>query len=950
MALMHVPLTLLIDMETLQDLIEEAKLRTVWWAVCVFFVTYLLTHTSKSMWMNVPIAVILISVAHILMSEVEFHWKIRKPNQQSYLSHLERKQLSVNDSRLSPLPPKHKWKRKIDSPLVEAAMEDFVKKLLQEFVVDLWYSNITPDKEAPQLIHAIIMDVFAEISIRVRDMNLVDLLTRDVVDLVGDHLELFRKNQAAIGREAMVTLSSEERDERLKQHLMASNEIHPALISSESEYKFLKRVMGAVLAAVLRPREAQCPLVRCITRELLTCLVMEPVMRFASPGHINVLIEGIFLANNNKEGNEASGDRSTNVMGQKEKSEDLASMNSDSSSSQKNNTPSDKDTTGLNPPGSMVSGSVQDDLLNPRSSAQVLEAATQRRTEVLQPENLENMWTKGRNYRKNTRKKTEGSGINENDQHQNLDGRILCDNEVDENNSNGVIGSDLNLKRSNSVSNQNQVGGSIISEFYSTNVDGDNDVHKVNNNGSDRVTRPEGYVPKLRCRVLGAYFENLESKSFAVYSIAVTDADSKTWFVKRRYRNFERLHRHLKDIPNYALHLPPKRIFSSSTDDAFVRQRCLQLDKYLQNLLSVANIAEQHEVWDFLSMSSKSYAFGRSSSVVKTLAVNVDDAVDDIVRQFKRGSDGLMKKVTGPGLPSESSASVTKRYISLNADEQTFSGIKLTTPNVANSFSYNKDGDEQNRMSSEVRSEILNLATNFTSSFKEDPLGVPTEWTPPNVNVPLLNLVDKIFPLNRRGWLRRQVFWISKQILQLMMEDAIDGWLLRQIHWLRRESMVAQGIHWIQEVLWPEGTFFLKLRTSQTDSFQSNETSCRAPSSSKNNIGSFEEQLEAARRASDIKKMIFKGAPTALVSLIGQKQYKRSAKDIYYFLQVNHILYGFLTYMYDILTIKYGRHVQSAVCLKQLGYGLLELALITVFPELQDIISNVHEKKKDPTV
>jgi hypothetical protein len=28
------------------------------------------------------------------------------------------------------------------------------------------------------------------------------------------------------------------------------------------------------------------------------------------------------------------------------------------------------------------------------------------------------------------------------------------------------------------------------------------------------------------------------------------------------------------------------------------------------------------------------------------------------------------------------------------------------------------------------------------------------QWTPPNVSVPLLNLVDKIFQLNRRGWLR----------------------------------------------------------------------------------------------------------------------------------------------------------------------------------------------------
>ncbi|KAJ0823963.1 putative sorting nexin [Helianthus annuus] len=127
-----------------------------------------------------------------------------------------------------------------------------------------------------------------------------------------------------------------------------------------------------------------------------------------------------------------------------------------------------------------------------------------------------------------------------------------------------------------------------------------------------------------------------------------------------------------------------------------------------------------------------------------------------------------------------------------------------------------------------------------------------------------------------------------------MMEDAIDDWLLRQIHFLRRDNVVAQGIHMIQDILWPEGTFFLKSRTSQTDSSQSNEGS----GNKNNKQGSFEEQLEAARRASDIKKMIFKGAPTTLVSLIGRKQYKRSAKDVYYFLQVSTYLY----YIYIVMS------------------------------------------------
>ena len=63
------------------------------------------------------------------------------------------------------------------------------------------------------------------------------LHSRDIVDLIGDHIDLFRRNQAAIGVDVMLTLSSEERDERLKFHLLNSKELHPALISPESEYK-----------------------------------------------------------------------------------------------------------------------------------------------------------------------------------------------------------------------------------------------------------------------------------------------------------------------------------------------------------------------------------------------------------------------------------------------------------------------------------------------------------------------------------------------------------------------------------------------------------------------------------------------------------------------------------------------------------------------------------------
>jgi sorting nexin-13 len=37
------------------------------------------------------------------------------------------------------------------------------------------------------------------------------------------------------------------------------------------------------MALVLRPQDAQSPLVRCFSRELMTCLILQPVMNFASP-------------------------------------------------------------------------------------------------------------------------------------------------------------------------------------------------------------------------------------------------------------------------------------------------------------------------------------------------------------------------------------------------------------------------------------------------------------------------------------------------------------------------------------------------------------------------------------------------------------------------------------------------------------------------------------------
>ncbi|XP_057527535.1 uncharacterized protein LOC130806459 isoform X2 [Amaranthus tricolor] len=877
-------------MESIQDLIEEAKVRFLWWFIFIFSITYFLSHTSKSMWMNVPVAVLIAILLRHLTKEIEFHPKVPSTSKQKCLSHWEKKRLSVNDPRLSTAPPQSKWRRKFDSPIVEAAVEDFVNKIIQDFVMDLWYSDITPDKDAPELMRVIILEALGEVAGRVKEVNIVDLLTRDIVDLIGDHLELFRKTQALIGIDVMVTLSSEERDERLKHHLIASGKLHPALISAENEYKVLQRLMAGLLGLVLKPKEAQCPLVRCIAREFVTCLVMQPIMNLVSPEHINQLVELILLQFKDF----LTGMDSDDMLPKAENDHSVAegSIEISESASKRHKEFHNEESEmpygrmderrklALQAPPIPSSNMSYQESVQPKVAdwARVLDAATQRRTEVLTPENLENMWAIGRHYKDKINKSAKarpplvsdsskilvdsmaGSKPTDLVKDNNKKKRVSMDVEneflskemtlvceVEGTNINTTDGYKTRLKRSSSTSDVLVESGEksasargsqslLISEdFYSPDFASRSVQEKFDDLSGSVIRAVGSHFPKLMCRVVGAYFEKIGSKSFAVYSIAVTDAQNNKWFVKRRYRNFERLHRQLKDIPNYNLHLPPKRIFSSSTEDAFVHQRCIQLDRYLQDLLSIANVAEQHEVLDFLSASSKNYSFGKSPSVMKTLAVNVDDAVDDIVRQFK---GGFSRKVVGSS-PSNYENLTSMPTTNLSLSESDLQSSLDASIETANNLSDNEEGDKDERCGpeaadadvkengwhsdNELKSKsfpprvVKKTGDTLNSHFEtmqpfmksnmvgvaslpdmphptDDSVRVPPEWTPPNVTVPMLNLVDKVFQLNRRGWIRRQAFWISKQILQLVMEDAIDDWLLMQINWLRREDVIAEGI------------------------------------------------------------------------------------------------------------------------------------------------------------
>lgn len=131
--------------------------------------------TSSSVWVNLPAAACLIVLLRYFSFDIETKRKAAAYNS---------KASSMNAPSLKKPPelpkaaPRSDWRSKVNSEVVEDAMDRFTRHLISEWVLDLWYSRITADKQGPEELVFIINDVLGELSRRFRNVNLIDLLTR----------------------------------------------------------------------------------------------------------------------------------------------------------------------------------------------------------------------------------------------------------------------------------------------------------------------------------------------------------------------------------------------------------------------------------------------------------------------------------------------------------------------------------------------------------------------------------------------------------------------------------------------------------------------------------------------------------------------------------------------------------------------------------------------------
>jgi len=89
-------------------------------------------------------------------------------------------------------------------------------------------------------------------------------------------------------------------------------------------------------------------------------------------------------------------------------------------------------------------------------------------------------------------------------------------------------------------------------------------------------------------------------------------------------------------------------------------------------------------------------------------------------------------------------------------------------------------------------------------------------WEDKSLTDPLYLLVEEIFNLNGRGWMRRQATWVGKQLVKMFMDDVVKDKLNKQVGDLLNEQSLTAQIDWLTDLIWPDGKLF-ESRAAITD-------------------------------------------------------------------------------------------------------------------------------------
>ena len=313
----------------------------------------------------------------------------------------------------------------------------------------------------------------------------------------------------------------------------------------------------------------------------------------------------------------------------------------------------------------------------------------------------------------------------------------------------------------------------------------------ASDNSSD--TMPSGLYSdfKLSARVTGAEIVGSGSSSYAVYLVTVTTNENEMWVVPRRFRNFETLHRRLREVDKVAvnaLEFPSKSWIKLSLSGAFIESRRKALDAYLRAVLVNEKLAASAEVFSFMDARPGIYDPDKPSVIAPELVKTMSDAMEgmaSMVTSYTVGesTDGVNESATDEdksNLPAKKPP--LHRRISSMYEETASTATKKSVQQMTKTSSESENGSDTNEGSEDIDEFVADIESCLQG--------------------PVLDLFECVFVLRSKPMMRRALVSLVRQSVAFIF--SIERSISKRFQEFRSPRSMARTIAWIRRVVWPE--------------------------------------------------------------------------------------------------------------------------------------------------
>ena len=141
----------------------------------------------------------------------------------------------------------------------------------------------------------------------------------------------------------------------------------------------------------------------------------------------------------------------------------------------------------------------------------------------------------------------------------------------------------------------------------------------------------------------------------------------------------------------------------------------------------------------------------------------------------------------------------------------------------------------------------------------------------------LYRLIEELFDLNSKSFVRRQALWLGKQAVKLTANSMVTGWVRETIGGAVSEQSITGQIEWMTDLVWPNGQF-------------------------KTGGQPVTEEMKEATKA-QAREMLLAAVPGPLQTLFGSGHCERSMERFFAFLQMEPLIQHFALSVLDMLVL-----------------------------------------------